>query len=217
MDKRPINILIADSQFLTREALKDLLGEKFSVVTFVDSREELVAYLEKYTVALIILDYKLFDFDSPDEIANLKNKYPQVHILILSNYLTQEDISGLSAAGIKNFLLKTADETEFFRAIDSTLEGKKCYSDELLDLIIDSKKKSRFDEPCALTSAEMEIVKLIAEGLTTKEIASGKFISFHTVMTHRKNIFRKLGVTSASELIMFAIRKGWIDNIEYYI
>ena len=53
--------------------------------------------------------------------------------------------------------------------------------------------------------------------MTTKEIAAQKHISFHTVMTHRKNIFRKLNVNSSSELIMFAIKAGWIDNIEYYI
>jgi DNA-binding NarL/FixJ family response regulator len=58
---------------------------------------------------------------------------------------------------------------------------------------------------------------MIAEGMTTKQIAASKSISFHTVMTHRKNIFRKLGVNSSSELIMFAIKAGWIDNIEYYI
>jgi len=60
-------------------------------------------------------------------------------------------------------------------------------------------------------------VKLIAEGLTTKEIANRKHLSFHTVNTHRKNIFRKLNVSNTSELIMFAIKSGWIENIEYYI
>lgn len=80
-----------------------------------------------------------------------------------------------------------------------------------------SKRKANGEETHHLTTTETEVVKLIAEGKTTKEIAAQKNISFHTVMTHRKNIFRKLGVNSSSELIMYAIRAGWIDNIEYYI
>jgi DNA-binding NarL/FixJ family response regulator len=88
----------------------------------------------------------------------------------------------------------------------------------LLDLLFEiSEKKSTGEETGQLTVSEMEIVKLIAEGLTTKEIASRKYISFHTVITHRKNIFRKLGVSSVSELIMYAIKSGWINLIEYHI
>ena len=70
-----------------------------------------------------------------------------------------------------------------------------------------NEKKSTGEETGQLTTSEMEIVRLIAEGLTTKEIASRKYISFHTVITHRKNIFRKLGVSSVSELIMYAIKQ----------
>jgi DNA-binding CsgD family transcriptional regulator len=73
------------------------------------------------------------------------------------------------------------------------------------------------ENPGRLTASEIEIVKLIASGLTAKEIALKRHISFHTVNTHRKNIFRKLGVSNSSELIMLAIKSGWIDNIEYYI
>ena len=79
------------------------------------------------------------------------------------------------------------------------------------------RRKIPAEETGQLTDSEMEIVRLIAEGLTTKEIASRKYISFHTVITHRKNIFRKLGVSSVSELIMYAIKAGWINMIEYHI
>jgi DNA-binding NarL/FixJ family response regulator len=77
--------------------------------------------------------------------------------------------------------------------------------------------KKTAQETTTLTTAEIDIVKLIAEGMTTKEIASKKNVSFHTIMTHRKNIFRKARVNNASELVMFAIRSGIIDRIEYQI
>ena len=78
-------------------------------------------------------------------------------------------------------------------------------------------KKPAVDDTVHLTGSEIEIVRLIAGGLTTKEIASRKNISFHTVNTHRKNIFRKMDVSNASELIIQSIKAGWIDNIEYFI
>jgi DNA-binding NarL/FixJ family response regulator len=85
-------------------------------------------------------------------------------------------------------------------------------------MIIDAdKKKSNPFDYNQLTTSEIEIVKLIAQGLTTKQIALQKYISFHTVMTHRRNILRKLGVSNASELIMYAVSSGLIDTIEYHI
>jgi len=102
--------------------------------------------------------------------------------------------------------------------MESALKSRKFYSDEILDLFLDiSESKYVAEDPKTLTPSEIEIVKLIADGLTTKEIASRRNISYHTVNTHRKNIFRKVEVSNASELIMLAIKAGWIDNIEYYI
>jgi DNA-binding NarL/FixJ family response regulator len=124
----------------------------------------------------------------------------------------------INKAGINNIILKTAGREEIFEALLATLNGRKYYSSELLDLLFDSgEKKNQGEEPGQLTNTEMEIVRYISEGLTTKEIAQRKFISVHTVITHRKNIFRKLGVSSVSELIMYALRAGWINLIEYHI
>jgi DNA-binding NarL/FixJ family response regulator len=102
--------------------------------------------------------------------------------------------------------------------MNAVLIGEKYYSNELLDLLFEvDEKKNPIEETSQLTISEIEIVRLISEGLTTKEIAALKFISFHTVISHRKNIFRKLGVTSISELIMYSIKAGWINTIEYHI
>ena len=124
----------------------------------------------------------------------------------------------MNSIGITNVILKTAEREEIFGAINATLKGKKYYSNELLDILFEViEKKSSPDDAGQLTYSELEIVRLISEGLTTKEIAARKFISFHTVITHRKNIFRKLGVSSVSELLMYAIKSGWINMVEYHI
>jgi DNA-binding NarL/FixJ family response regulator len=87
-----------------------------------------------------------------------------------------------------------------------------------MELLMDTTDTRKIpQESTTLTGSEIEIIRLIADGLTTKEIALRKFISFHTVMTHRKNIFRKAGVNNASELVMFAIRNGIVDSLDYQI
>jgi DNA-binding NarL/FixJ family response regulator len=160
----------------------------------------------------------MIDISGISELKEIKISFPHLKMLVISNSISKADLHELNSAGINDIILKTADKEELIEAIDSTLKGKKYYSNELLDLLFEvNEKKSPIEGIGQLTISEIEIVRLISDGLTTKEIASRKFISFHTVITHRKNIFRKLGVTSISELIMYSIKAGWIDTIEYHI
>ncbi len=214
------NILIADSQFLVVEALKSLIDndQNYLLAGSASTQNELFKLLEKNNSELLITDFANIDYDGLDDLKTIKNKYPQLAILILTNTISKQEFSELNKVGIKNIIYKTADKDEIFSAIESTLKSKKFYSDEILDMFLDlGDPKSVPEDPKTLTPSEIEIVKLIADGLTTKEIASKRNISYHTVNTHRKNIFRKVEVSNASELIMLAIKAGWIDNIEYYI
>jgi len=213
-------ILIADTQFLVVEALKLLLkyDERFSIIKIVSSCNELHKVLEKESFQLLITDFALFDFDSVDDLQKIKQKFPDVAVLVLTNLINKAEFTELSKIGIKNIIYKTADREEIFAAVDAALKGKKYFAEEILDMILEQGEiKPVMEESVQLTGSEIEIVRLIASGRTTKEIAQNKNISFHTVNTHRKNIFRKLGVSNASELIIHAIKSGWIDNIEYYI
>jgi DNA-binding NarL/FixJ family response regulator len=220
MEKSSKKIVIADSQFLVVESLKAILSadERFHVPGIVNSQTELIKVLENEICELLITDILMFDYNGIDDLQRIKSRFPNVSVLILTNSISKAEFTELSKIGIKNIIYKTAELDEILSAVDAALRGKKYYADEILDLILElGESKSVPEEPTHLTSSEIEIVRLIAGGLTTKEIASKKNISFHTVNTHRKNIFRKMGVTNASELIMQAIKAGWIDNIEYFI
>ncbi len=213
-------VLIADSQFLITESLKNILqdDDRFNVINVVMEKRELTRELSRGDISLLIIDPSFIELASLSELKELINSYPHLQLLVITNGLTRNEMLELNNNGINDIILKTAGREEIFEALAATLKGKKYYSSELLDLMFDSgEKKSSGEETGQLTVSEMEIVRLISEGLTTKEIASRKFISFHTVITHRKNIFRKLGVSSVSELIMYAIRSGWINIIEYHI
>ena len=219
MSKPDHKIIIADTQYLIVTALKSILdNNERTIAEVVNSPNELYKALEKESCQLVITDHLLFDYAHPDGLQEIKRKFPTITILILTNSVSKPEFTELTKIGIRNIIYKTADLDEILTAIESAIKGKKYYSEEILDMIIEmGDTKVYTDEPSHLTSSEIEIVRLIAGGLTTKEIANQKNISFHTVNTHRKNIFRKLGVSNASELIMHAIRSGWIDNIEYFI
>jgi len=214
------NVIIADSQYLVVEALKSLIGndERYFLAGVVDTQNELYKLLEKVPSGILITDFSNIDYDGVDDFKNIRDKYPLISILILTNVINKAEFAGLTKAGVKNMIYKTSDKDEIFNAIESALKGKKYYSDEILDLFLElGENKYAVEDPKHLTASEIEIVKLIANGLTTKEIAARRNISYHTVNTHRKNIFKKVEVSNASELTMHAIKAGWIENIEYYI
>jgi len=212
-------IIIADTQFLVVSALKSLLDgiERYRTEVVISSRE-LYKVLEKEPCHLIITDHLLFEVDHPEALQEIKRRFPKISILILTNSLSKPEFTLFTKIGIRNIIFKTAETDEIITAIESAIKGKKYYSEEILDMILEmGETRLNPEEPTHLTNSEIEIVRLIASGLTTKEIATHKNISFHTVNTHRKNIFRKIGVSNASELIIHAIKARWIDNIEYYI
>lgn len=220
MESEKIAVIIADTQFLIVESLKQVINSlpNFYCAGTAETLVSLHRVTQTIQKGIIVTDHDLMDFNSPQSLKIVTNQFPDFQFLLLTNSLNTQDLLELNRLGFKNILYKTADRDEITEAFEAIRKGKKYYSEAILDTLLDQQSGNTFpDENRTLTNSEKEIVKLIAEGLTTKEIANRKHLSFHTVNTHRKNIFRKLNVSNASELIMLAIKSGWIDNIEYYI
>ena len=216
--KDKIDLIIADNQYLIIEALKSILSNQYIIKDIVSSTGDLKIALNSGVPDLLITDYSLLDFNGFDELREIRKIYPLMVIVILTNNISRNELAEFKNLGIQNIIHKSADKEELFSCLDTAMRGKKYYSDIFMDMLFDlNLKKGLMEETNQLTASEIEIVRLIAQGLTTKEIASRKFLSFHTIMTHRKNILRKLGVSNASELIMFAVRTGIIYTIEYHI
>jgi DNA-binding NarL/FixJ family response regulator len=216
----PYKIAIADSQFLITQSLISLIqiSDQYSFIGLADNVNDLYNLLKSNEIDLLITDFNLVDYNGFNNLEGIAFQYPKIHILILTNQTNRNEVNELAKIGIKNIIYKTADKEEIFTAVDLSLRNKNYYSDEVLDLLmIGNPANNVMQDSYYLTPTEINIVKLIASGLTTKEIASQLNISFHTVMSHRKNIFRKLNINSASELIMYAVKAGFIENIEYHI
>ncbi len=213
-------IVVADSQFLIVDSLIRLIKSENNYVFCgsADNRLNLIKLLNSDKPDLLITDINLIDYDGIEDLKSILEEYKQLSILILTNQLNTSEVNKLIKSGIKNIALKTDEKQDLLNSIDMAVKKKKHFNDQILDIILEqNENRNATTESFCLTPAEIEIVKLIGNGFTTKEIAEKKHISFHTVMTHRKNIFRKLEINSISELIKFAIRKGLIDFIEYNI
>jgi DNA-binding NarL/FixJ family response regulator len=216
-----LKIIIADNQMLTRIGIKTALSGYFKHLISIDeasSKEELLQKLASIQYNLLILDYQLFCLNIPCELSEVKKLSPDSGILIVTANHSPSDILSVIDCGITNYILKTSDTKELFEAFNATLTNRKYFSGEILDILLEYKSTIRqVHENRKLTFTEIEIIKQIGRGLTTKEIAALKGLSYHTIMTHRKNIFRKLNIGNASELIIYAMKEGWIDTMEYCI
>ncbi len=218
--KNKSRIAIADTQFLIVDSLIHLIEseDKYIICGLVYNRYSLFELLKSNTPDLLITDYNLIDYESPEDFKFIMEDFKNLPILILTNQITTGELERLMKSGIRNISLKTDEKEDLLSSIEMAMRHKKHFSEQVLEMIIGiGENKNIPAESSSLTHSEIEIVKLIAEGYTTKEIALKRHISTHTVMTHRKNIFRKLEINNVSELIRFAVRKSLIDYTDYII
>lgn len=218
--KNTCDVLIAESQYLIRESLSSLLSSEpsFVVKAVVSDYESMVRTLSDYRIFLLVISFELHGLKSLTELGSIRKNYPQLRIMVISAAITRPELQGLSHEGINCVMLKSDDREEILEAVYAATRAKKYYSEGLMEVLLGKESAGQHKEELTmLTGTELEIVRLISEGLTTKEIAARKFVSFHTVISHRKNIFRKLGVNSVSELLMYSVKTGLVNTIEYHI
>ncbi len=165
-----------------------------------------------------MVDYACFDFPSVCELVEIKKSNPLINILVISENKEFRQISLALKSGIAYYLFKTSPEEEVHNALRAIQNNRKYICSDVYDILIERDQKPRNQhEASKLSNGENEIVKLISQCKTTKEIAEIKNLSFHTINTHRKNIFRKLKINSISQLVKYAINSGLTTEIEYYI
>ena len=173
--------------------------------------------LKQKPYSIVILDYTLFDFDSESDLQNIVQRYPKTYFILWSEDLSVNFIRTLINNDNRiSILLKDAKLSEIKQCIEYNLQGNRylCqHSANILLAPISTPEK----ESVKLTKTEIEVLKDIALGMTTREIAEKRISSFHTVNTHRKNIFRKIGVNNVHEATRYAMRTGLVDAAEYYI
>ena len=175
----------------------------------------LVELLKEHDRPVVVLDYTLFDFVDEEQLLIVSERFSTAMWILVSNDLTDKFLRRMVySSHMFSIVFKDEPLKEFRDALRNASEGKRYVSQRAMELILAQKQE---EEPAVLTATETEIVKAIALGKTTKEIASERFSSTHTITTHRKNIFRKLGINTAHEAVKYALRAGLIDSSEFYI
>ena len=211
------NYIIADNQELTGYALQSLLkrDEGNAVFRAVD-KAGLIELLKGHEDAVVFLDYTLFDFSDEDQLLIVAERFSLSEWILISDELTPQFIRRVVYSSHQfSLVFKDGPMSEIREALQAVSRHTRYLSQRALEAIISQQQDD--EKPDILTATETEIVKAIAQGKTTREIAAERFSSIHTVTTHRKNIFRKLGINTAHEAVKYALRAGLIDASEFYI
>lgn len=217
--------IIADNQDISKAGMMFLLGRQkdVSLLLEADSKAELIKELRLHPEAVVILDYTLFDFNGADELMVLQQRFKEADWLLFSDELSMHFLRQvLFSSRTFGVVMKDSSKEEIMTALQCASRKERFICNHISNLLLSNNASSNtgvthIPEDHLLTATEKIILKAIALGKTTKEIAAEKTLSFHTINSHRKNIFRKLGVNNVHEATKYAMRAGIVDLAEYYI
>ena len=212
------HFILADNQDLTRFALESLIRQDDNNVLYrASDKASLVALLKEHESAVVLLDYTLFDFADEEQLLIIAERFVLSEWILISDDLSPAIMRRLVYSSHQfSIVFKDGPLKDLRDALQTVGNHQRFISQRALEVIINQQLEEE-ERPSILTETETEIVKAIAQGKSTKEIASERFSSVHTITTHRKNIFRKLGVNTAHEVIKYALRAGLVDSSEFYI
>jgi DNA-binding NarL/FixJ family response regulator len=217
----PYQIVLADDHVMFRRGVKKMLQGMNDVEVVGEAGDglELLEILKKTAPHLVILDISMPKLRGLEAVREVKTIHPQTKVLMLTMHKDKEYLYHALSAGAEGYLLKEDADTELFRAIETLRQGgtyvSPLLSPQLTDLF---KEKSHYATVALhppgemLTAREKMIIKLIAEGKSSREIAALLYISNRTVQHHRANIIRKLNLRRTADLVKYAIQKGYITS-----
>jgi len=214
----PYRILLVDDHVLVRQGLRRILEGTGDLEVTGEANDglELLSLLKHLTPDLVVLDIFMPNLRGIEAIHEVKKIHPDAKVLILTMHKDKEYLYLALSAGAKGYLLKEDADKELFSAIGKIRQGKTYISPYFSEEIVcDLVQIGRGDgkmiiEVDPLTPREREVLKLIAEGKSSREIAASLFISVFTVNNHRASIMEKLNLNKSIDLVKYAIRKGYI-------
>lgn len=210
-----IKILIADNNELIREGVRAVAVKTrdIQVMGEASTGAELLINLKKYPVDVVLIDYSQPQF-SVDDIRAARALLPSAELLALTEKCEKPAVSNALKAGLKGHILYCCDRNEITDAIRSVAKGEKFFCGKVLD-VLNGQAMTSTCAPVSLSARETEIISLIADGLSNKQIADKLFLSTHTVITHRKNIMSKLGLNNTAGIVMYAVKENIINPNKY--
>jgi DNA-binding NarL/FixJ family response regulator len=214
----PITILLADDHAVMRTGLRLVLERQadFEVVGEASDGREAVAMAQKLLPDVLVMDIGMPNLNGIEAVRQVAATAPQVAVVILSMHSDESYVLRALKAGAKAYLLKESAEADLIGAIRAVSSGKAFFSPAVSRMLVEDYVRQLQDREIEdsyelLTTREREILQLIAEGKSNKEVAAILNLSLYTVETHRGNLMEKLGLHTVPELILYAVRKGVIS------
>jgi DNA-binding NarL/FixJ family response regulator len=213
-------ILVADDHEVVRQGLRALLEAQpgWQVCGEAITGREAVQKVTQLKPDLVVLDITMPDLNGLEALRQIVKSAPRTQVLVLTVHESDEIVDRVLAAGARGYLLKTDAGRDLVAAVDALSQRKSFFTPRVAERVLEGyinrnrkqKKREGSITPMddSLTQREREIIQLLAEGRSTKEVATQLSISIHTAVTHRANIMRKLKIHSVSDLVRYAIRNN---------
>jgi len=212
-----IRVFQADDHLILREGIRSLLEKvpDIEVVGEAGDGIEAVAKVEQLVPDVVLMDIAMMKLSGLEATRQIKERNPQVKVLVLTMYETDQYISQMLQSQASGYVVKTAAASELVSAVRAVHRGDVYLYPAIARMLVtdylEQVKAGEADSPHHLTSREKEILKLIAEGKKNKEIASLLGIRSRTVQAHRTNLMDKLGAHDRTELVKYAVRKRMVN------
>jgi DNA-binding NarL/FixJ family response regulator len=214
-------VLLADDHTIIREGLRSLLEGpgNIEVIGEAEDGREAMRQVEQLRPDVVLMDIAMPGLNGLEATRQIKRRFPEVKVLILTMHTAEEYIAQILRAGASGYVVKRAAVTELVAAIQAVHRGNAFLSPAISEKVIEGylKQAPPGDESeryNPLTEREREVLQLIAEGCTSREIAERLVITENTVRAHRANLMSKLGLHNTAELTQYALRKGFINLAE---
>jgi len=210
---KKIKVLLVDDHQIILDGIKSLLenADEIQVVATANDGNEALNTLKLITIDVILMDIDMPKLNGIDATRQIHEKYKDVRVIMLTMHNESAMIKNLIEIGAHGYLLKNSSKEELLDAIYKVAKGEKYFSSEVTMSLLNPEKSKTSDIQIDFTQREIEIIQLLADGHTNKEIGVKLFISHRTVDTHRTNILKKVGVNNVAGLISFAIKNGLVD------
>jgi DNA-binding NarL/FixJ family response regulator len=222
-ESKNIRLILADDHAVVRAGTRQLLERQpdFDIVGEASDGEEAVRLAHELQPDVVVMDVRMPRVSGVEATRRIKAECPDVRVLVLTAHDDDEYVFALLQAGANGYILKTAEFEELVRAIHTVAAGQSALAPEVTGKVVAQFTSGKSlpdmlanteDQYDGLTERELGILKLVGNGLSNKQIGKQLFISDRTVQAHLSNIFSKLGVSSRTEAVMHAVRKGWITT-----
>jgi two-component system response regulator NreC len=211
-----IRVLLVEDHTVVRQGLRRILetSSEIEIVAEVGDGRAALEAVQREKPSVAIVDISLPELNGIEVTRQLSRSSPGTKVLILSMHADEAYIRQSLRAGAKGYLLKDADDRDLLRAVSSLDEGGSYFSPIVSKVLLDGylqESTSVMDELAALSDREREVLQLIAEGKSNKEVAQLLDIAVSTVESHRKHVMEKLDLHNTAEIVRFALRKGMIQ------